>query len=134
MDDSVASVIDDFCDYLLYERNYSNETIKSYRTDVTEYIIYLQEKSINYLKVKYVDIKDYLTYLNDKENINSTVSRKISSLRAFYKYLVNNNILENNPFLSVKLPKKERKLPRFFSYNELEELFNVPDFSFRTER
>lgn len=129
MNDKITLLIDDFCDYLLYERNYSKETIKSYRTDVVEYIIYLHDKSIDYLKVKYIDIKDYLIYLNDKENINSTVSRKISSLRTFYKYLVNNNMLENNPFLSVKLPKKERKLPRFFSYNELEELFNVPDLT-----
>jgi len=121
--------LNDFCDYLLYEKNYSIETIKSYNTDILEYGIYLQEKNVNYLKVKYGDIKDYLIYLNDKDNGNATISRKISALRSFYKYLVNNGVIENNPILSIKLPKKERKLPRFFSYNELDELFNVPDLS-----
>lgn len=121
--------IDAFSDYLSYERNYSLDTIKSYKTDILEYFEYLDSVSINYLKVKYNDIKNYLIYLNDKDNINSTISRKISALRSFYKYLVNNDVLENNPFLSVKLPKKERKLPRFFSYNELDALFNVPDLS-----
>lgn len=121
--------VDEFCDYLQFIKNYSIETCKSYRTNILEYFIYLNDQNINYLKVKYSDIKGYLLYLNDKENINSTIARKISALRTFYKFLVNNGFLENNPFLSVRLPKKERKLPRFFSYNELEELFNVPDLT-----
>lgn len=122
-------IIDEFCDYLKYIRNYSFETVKSYRTDVFEYFMHLKEQNINPLKVKHDNIKGYLLYLNEKENSNATIARKISALRSFYKFLVNDGKLENNPFLSVRLPKKERKLPRFFSYNELEELFNVPDIT-----
>ena len=68
----------------------------------------------------------YLKYLSEKKDINSTISRKISALRGFYKFLQNNNKIENNPFSLINLPKKEKKLPRFFFYNELEELFNTP--------
>ena len=51
----------------------------------------------------------------------------LSSLRGFYKYLANNNIVKTNVFSLVNGPKKSKKLPRYFEYNELEELFNVPD-------
>lgn len=122
-------LIDGFCDYLKYEKNYSTDTIKNYRTDLVEYFMYLSDKSLKCLKVTYSDIKNYLLFLNEKNNSNATISRKISSLRSFYKFLVNESKIENNPFLGIKLPKKERKLPRFFSYNELEELFKVPDLT-----
>ena len=87
---------------------------------------YIDEKDIKLYKINYEQIRDYLKYLNNKKDINSTISRKISALRGFYKYLQNNNKIENNPFTLINLPKKEKKLPRFFFYNELEELFNTP--------
>lgn len=118
-----------FLEHLQYERNYAFDTMISYSKDIEEYLLYLDEAKKDYLKIKYNDIKDYLTFLNNKKNSNSTVSRKISALRSFYKYLVNEGTIDINPFFSVKLPKKEKKLPRFFNYSELEELFSVPDIS-----
>ena len=122
-------LVEKFLDYLEYEKKYSKDTVISYHKDLNEYIEYLKHENKKILYIKYKDIKNYLSYLNTKENNNSTISRKISSLRSFYKFLVNENITDTNPFLSIKLPKKEKKLPRFFSYNELEELFMVPDIS-----
>ena len=118
-----------FLDYLHYERNYSMDTVTSYKKDLEEYILYLKDNSKKLIGIKYNDIKDYLEFLNNRNNNNSTVCRKISCLRSFYKYLVNEGKVDNNPFLSVKLPKKDKKLPRFFNYNELEELFSIPDLS-----
>ena len=77
----------------------------------------------------YESIRKYLSYLTDKKDTNSTISRKISSLRGFYSYLRLNEFIKNNPFKLINLPKKEQKLPRFFYYNELEELFNACDTS-----
>jgi len=119
----------DFINYLKYERNYSSDTIISYEKDIKEYLVYVIDNNKKILGIKYKDIKSYLTHLNDKENNNATISRKISSLRSFYKFLVSNGITDNNPFLSVKLPKKEKKLPRFFNYSELEEMFEVPNLN-----
>lgn len=118
--------LEDYLNYLEYQKNYSKHTIESYKQDIIEYLEYLDEKHIKLLKIKYDEIRDYLKYLSDKKDINSTISRKISALRSFYKYLQNNNKIENNPFSLINLPKKEKKLPRFFYYNELEELFNTP--------
>lgn len=118
--------LEDYLKYLKYQKNYSMDTISSYETDIIEFINYIKIEEIDILKIEYDDIRLYLMYLNDKKNNSSTISRKISSLRSFYKYLVNNNYMIMNPFSLVVLPKKERKLPRFFYYNELEELFQIP--------
>lgn len=122
-------LINQFLDYLYYERNYSKDTVNSYRIDIEEYILYLENFNKDLFHIEYNDIRDYLTFLNNKKNNSATVSRKISALRSFYRFLMNEGSTGTNPFLSVKLPKKEKKLPRFFSYNELEELFLVPDLS-----
>ena len=118
--------LEDYLKYLEYQKNYSNHTIESYKQDIDEYLEYINEHNIKLLKINYDEIKMYLKYLSDKKDINSTISRKISALRGFYKFLQNNNKIENNPFSLINLPKKEKKLPRFFFYNELEELFNTP--------
>ena len=118
--------LEDYLKYLEYQKNYSKHTIDSYQKDIEEYLEYIEDKKIKLLKINYDEIKMYLKYLSDKEDVNSTISRKISALRGFYKFLQNNNKIENNPFSLINLPKKEKKLPRFFFYNELEELFNTP--------
>ena len=123
------AILENYLKHLKYEKNYSTDTIDSYHSDILEYLTYLEEENKDCLTIKYQDIKYYLIYLNEKKNNSATISRKISASRSFYKYLVNQSYLMNNPFLSVKLPKKEKKLPRFFSYNELEEMFEVPDLS-----
>lgn len=128
-DKRIIELIDEYLKHLKYEKNYSNDTINSYKIDLEEYLLYLENCQKDFLHIKYNDIKDYLLFLNNKKNSSATISRKISSLRSFYKYLVNAEIKDNNPFLSVKLPKKEKKLPRFFSYSELEKLFEVPDLN-----
>ncbi len=65
--------------------------------------------------------------LKEKNDKNVSIDRKLSSLRGFYKYLANEGYIKNNVFSLVNGPRKDKKLPRYFEYNELEELFNVPD-------
>ena len=117
-----------YLDYLKYQKNYSDYTIGSYQNDILEYLNYLSSESLNFKKVEYGDIRFYLMYLKDtKKDDNSSINRKLSSLRGFYKYLANEGIVKSNVFSLVNGPKKSKKLPRYFEYNELEELFKVPD-------
>ena len=118
--------LEEYLNYLEYQKNYSKHTIMSYREDIEEFLQYINSENIKMLKITYDEIRFYLMYLNKKKDVNSTISRKISALRSFYKFLQNNSKIENNPFTLINLPKKEKKLPRFFFYNELEELFNTP--------
>ena len=122
--------LDKYIDYLLYEKAYSKHTILNYKDDILEYLDFLRLEELEYENIVYEDLRYYLVYLKDKKkNSNSSIDRKISALRGFYKYLVNLKILEVNPFDIVSGPKKEKKLPRYFEYNELEELFNSVDIS-----
>lgn len=116
----------EYLEYLKYQRNYSEETIHSYNIDIEEFLNYINSEAIKFNMVDYDTVRLWLMYLDNKKDKSTTVSRKISALRGFYKYLINNKIMENNPFSLVSLPKKERHLPRFFYYNELEEMFQVP--------
>lgn len=121
--------LEEYRKYLKYQKNYSDYTIDSYEEDIVEFFDFLKKEEISLLNITYDDIRFFLIELDKKHNKASTVSRKLSSLRGFYKYLINNNYIKNNPFSLVKMPKKEKKLPRFFYYNELEMLFEVPDMN-----
>lgn len=119
--------IDRFIEYLKYQRNYSDFTCNNYNKDLNEYNSFILSNKINYKNMDYNEAKEYVIYLNKKNDAKSTISRKLSSLRTFYKYLVLNNKVESNPFLLVSSPKKEKKIPKFINYNNMEEILNVPN-------
>jgi len=117
-----------FLEHLKYEKSYSDYTIDSYKSDILEFLEYLSGESLVYTHLEYSDIRMYLMYLKDKKkDTNASIDRKLSALRGFYKYLSLDGIVKSNPFLLINGLKKEKKLPRYFEYNELEEIFNVPD-------
>lgn len=119
--------LNDFLSYLKIEKNYSEYTINNYELDILEYLIYCKKENISYQKITYKEARSYINYLfNEKKDKSATISRKISSIRSFYRFLSNNGC-ENYSFDLLKLPKKGKKLPKYFEYNELEELFDVPD-------
>ena len=115
--------------FLKVELNYSELTIKSYQLDLTDFFGYIESKKINYLTITNHDVRGYLKYLDSCNLKNSTISRRISTLRTFYNYLVDENIVENNVFHNVKNPKLEKKLPNYLNYNEMEELLESIDIS-----
>lgn len=119
--------INNFIEYLKYQRNYSDFTCNNYNKDLNEYNSFILSNKINYKNMDYNEAKEYVIYLNKKNDAKSTISRKLSSLRTFYKYLVLNNKVESNPFLLVSSPKKEKRIPKFINYNNMEEILNVPN-------
>lgn len=119
-----------YLEYLKYQKNYSDYTITSYQNDIEEYLEYLNREALDFKDILYSDLRFYLMYLKEeKEDTNSSIDRKLSALRGFYKHLANEGVVSSNVFSLVSGPKKEKKLPRYFEYNELEELFNVPDIN-----
>lgn len=117
-------------EYLKYQKNYSDYTILNYENDIVEYLGFIQRENLDFKTIEYGDLRFFLMYLKDeKKDDNTSINRKLSSLRGFYKYLANEGIVKSNVFSLVNGPKKSKKLPHYFEYNELEELFNVPDIS-----
>ena len=121
--------LDKFFDYLIKQRNYSDNTKINYEIDINEFNEYLNKNNKDYLDVDYDFIKGYLMHLYEQELSRSSISRKLSSLRSFYKYLFNNELIKTNPFKYVSLPKKEKKLPKYLGVLDLEVIFNTPDMN-----
>lgn len=120
---------DKFCSYLHIEKNASPLTISNYQKDIRVFSDFLAErynKQFCWDKVTVLDIRAYLAFLNKHNYAKRTISRRISSLRSFYKYLVRENYLEFNPFVKVKTPKLDKKLPGFLEEIEINELLELP--------
>ena len=114
-------LINDYLNYIK-SKNYSDLTVENYKKDLIEFSSFINKELI-YIDKN--DVKKYLKYLFDSNEKNSTVSRKISTLKSFYKYLKSESIISINPISTIKYPKREKNLPKFVQYNELEELINV---------
>ena len=121
--------LEEYLKYLRYNRNYSENTIIGYEEDIIDYLKYLERECLSLYDIKYNDIRFLLEYYHDCHLSSGTIRRKISSLKGFYKYLGRNNMVKENPFAYVTLPKKEKKLPQYLNNNEMWEIFDSIDIS-----
>ena len=115
----MKNTINKFLDYLKYERNYSDNTIIGY---------FLNNKKINtFNNVDYYIVRNYINYLYEKKYNSKSICNHISSLRSFFKFLKNEDIIDNNPMILIENPKLEKKLPKYLYYEDLEKILNTPD-------
>ncbi|MBO8440863.1 MAG: tyrosine recombinase XerC [Firmicutes bacterium] len=116
-----------FTDYLKIERNYSTNTVQAYLIDIHEFIEFMENNGgfIEFKKISHLDVRVYLSYLYDKHYSKNTISRKVSSLRSLYNFLIKNDLLIDNPFSYVNLKKYPNELPRFFYDQEMNELLKA---------
>ena len=117
--------IEKYLEYLKIVRRYSDKTINSYYYDLIEYNEFLGDNFTNILDINYDIVKKYLKYLYERKINKNSISRKLSSIRGFYNYLVKEDILKNNYFNMVNNPKREIYLPKFLKDEELNKIFDV---------
>ena len=121
-------IINKFIEYLEYEKGYSKKTIISYEKDLELFNNFLKENKIT--NINYIDyntIRKYLSFLHDNKYKASSISRKISALRSFFKYSLKEKYIKSNPMTLISNPKKEKKLPKYLNYEEMEKLLNSID-------
>ncbi len=123
----MKELIKDYLLYLAKELNYSNETIKSYKSDLIQYDKYNKDKKINFLKITKEEVRNYLKYLDNLKLSNKSIARKVTSLRMFYNFLVEIKEIDDNIFNTVSNPKIGKKLPNYLNYEEIENLLNKLD-------
>lgn len=119
-----------FHNYLSTIKNYSNNTIISYMKDLTDFDNFLKNEELaeNVLDVRRERIgRYYLSYLEDRGYSKKSIARKISSLRTFYNYMIEEKHLELNIFETLETPKIPKRLPKVISENEINVLFNSID-------
>ncbi len=116
----------DFLTMLRVERNVSDHTMDAYKRDINQYLMYLGDLDLQNLSdVKSTHVRDYIRVLNDGGMAPASISRIISSIRTYYRFLSSENILNENPVLLINNPKLPKKLPDVLSEKEISLIINA---------
>ena len=119
-----------FLDYLRLERNYSERTIVSYGTDLREFEGYLEktEAELDFTKVHADVVRNWISELMDEGRTATSVNRKLSSLRSFYRFLLIRKEITVNPMLKIVGLKKKKPLPSFVREKDMNRLLDGLSF------
>ena len=120
--------IDAFLEYLRYERNYSEDTEKSYRVDLLQFEEFANECELQLKDVNSNTIREWVVQMMDKGMSASSINRKLSALRSFYKYLLKQGTITVDPMRKISGPKKKKPLPVFVKEKEMDRLLDDIDF------
>lgn len=130
----MEELINKFIEYLIIDKKYSENTIKSYNNDLKKFNNYFENKTIN--RIEENSIKDYIKHLKQENNDNRTISHNISTLRSFYKFLLIEKIIKNNPMEYIEQPKLKKTLPKTLTIEEIDKLMDIKlkdAFSYRNK-
>ena len=121
---------DSFLDYLQYERNYSEETIKSYREDLRQFEEFAREEIGDSApsEVKAELVREWIVSLMDRGYTSTSINRKLSSLRSVYNFLLRKGEVAVNPLQKITGPKNKKPLPAFLRESDMDRLLDEVDF------
>lgn len=119
-----------FLQYLEFEKRYSKHTLISYGTDLSQFSSYLKlEFEIENIKeVSHQIIRSWISSLLESGISSRTVNRKITTLKSFYKYLIQEDVISENPTRKIVSPKTSKKLPVFVEKSKMDILLNEIEF------
>lgn len=122
--------VDAFLSFLKQNRHYSGHTLSSYKRDIRQLLAFLDRQRIGKLDACDVQVaRRYLRYLHSKDYARSTVRRKAAAIRSFWRYLKMEEILSQNPWSALDLPRLERRLPTVLDALDLGEFLDGIDVS-----
>jgi integrase/recombinase XerC len=133
--------------YLLIERNFSEKTIEAYNRDLLQFYDFLIVQAANAeseypvgvkvvseeVEIKTIqssDVRSYLEYNYDSKLAPASIERKLSSIKSFFKFLYNRNIVDKNPVSQVSYPKQPRRIPKFLYDKQVSEIMNFEEKNF----
>ena len=123
--------VDKYLKYLEYEKNCSHHTLKSYSLDLSQFGNYLGEyggegKPVSLEWISPTVLRSYMGRMKMAKYSRSTIARKMSVLRSFFRFLVREDILESNPMGGLVTPRREKSLPKFLSVQKIDQLLSAP--------
>jgi integrase/recombinase XerC len=128
-------MIDDFLNYLQNEKRFSSHTIVAYKKDIEQFFDF--ESIENIQNFNHKDVRNYLVHLVESNHENTTINRKLSSLKTFFKFLKIQGLIEVNPMIKIQGLKTKKRLPDFIPENQIwdksifnkeqEQVFNLRD-------
>ncbi len=116
--------LDKFISYLEIEKNYSPHTILNYRIDLEDFLKFVGQTPIE--KVNYLFLRKFLAQLRARKYSPRTLTRKLSSLRSFFKFLHRENLVKENPAILLMSPKVGKTLPKFLTEQEVAKFIEAP--------
>ncbi|MBW2263295.1 MAG: tyrosine recombinase XerC [Deltaproteobacteria bacterium] len=125
----IDAAIEAFGDHLRHERNASPRTVEAYLADLRALVEWGRDEGLEVDRVGQLDIailRAYLAFLY-KKLAPSSVSRKVSSIKSFYKFLSSRKMVSENPAALLRAPKLPRKLPKFLTADDAVGLMSLPD-------
>ncbi len=144
--DSFVIMVSQFMDYLQNERRYSSNTITAYKKDLKVFSFWLRENmsgaellndddgkvidfKVEFNSIDHHLIRLFINNLNRSGYKKRTLSRKIATLRSFFKFLTRQELIDSNPMIHIISPKLDKRLPKFMYEYQIEALMQAPDLS-----
>ena len=123
--------IKNFLDYISNERNYSYHTIRSYKNDLKNFSEFLNKYDceLNIINIDRSAIQFYIQSISKKKLTGKTLQRKVSTIKSFYRFLSDREIIDYNISELIELPKADKKLPNLLTQKEIDKLMQLPDLN-----
>lgn len=121
------ALIDSFLEYLVAERSSPDNTLQSYGTDLEDLNSWLEEKGLSLLRADGNTLADYTSHCRDKGLKTTSIGRRLSTIRQFYRFLLEEELLTADPTRDLASPKRGAYLPEVLNPEEVERLLNSPD-------
>jgi len=120
-----------FISYLKNEKRYSSHTVVAYKNDLDQFVLFCTEMigDFNVKEVSSKVVRSWVVHLMEQQLSPRSASRKVTTVKSFYKYLMREQIVENNPAVNIPLPKIRKKLPNFIEEDNLHRLLDDGFFS-----
>jgi len=119
--------IEKFVRYLEIEKNASPHTVINYKRDLEAFVAFLEDQGVeDVTHTDYLKVRSYLSKLKDKKLTARSISRKLSAMRSFFRFLVKEGLLSINPTAAIVSPKQEKPLPQFMTEEEVVRLIEEP--------
>jgi len=119
--------ITEFLRRLAVERRYSEHTLRAYRADLEGFEAFLRARGRPLTEASLRDVRAFLASLRVRGLSRSTVARKVSAVRSLYRFLYREGLVPGNPARALRTPRRERRLPRFLTPEEVERLLSAAD-------
>lgn len=129
-----SEAVDRFLQYCRSERSFSDQTIRAYESDLEELVEYLRavDQSTDLLAVEEQALRGYLSWLRRRDLADSTVERRVSTVRSFFRFVSGRGMREGNPAADLNFSKRGRTLPTVWSESEIQSFLELPDTTSRS--
>ncbi|HOP94276.1 MAG: site-specific tyrosine recombinase XerD [Dictyoglomaceae bacterium] len=124
----MKEMLQDFFFYLRYEKNVSENTLNAYVRDISHFVDFLDKEKINIKNFKREDWQKYLSSLYEEYKVKS-ITRKISAIRSFFKFLVREGYVKKNYSSFIQLPRIPLNLPEVLNKEDMEKFLSLPDLT-----